>query len=43
MEVAPVIDRNMSSVLFFPMMGILFLIKNPKVKNNEPKDLKNTI
>jgi hypothetical protein len=42
-EVAPTTDLKISSLLLFPIIGILFFNKNPKVKKREPKDLKNTI
>jgi len=42
-EVTPTKPLNISILLLFPIMGILFFIRNPKVKNKELMDLKNTI
>jgi len=43
MDKLPTIALEMSNVLFLPMIGILFLNKNPNVKKSEPNDLKKTI
>jgi hypothetical protein len=43
MEAAPTTALKISSLLFFPIIGILFFNKNPNVKKREPNDRKNTI